>query len=97
VRPPGALTLLRRVNPADDSENIRAARRAPPERYLRIAILSGTSAAYGGIGASIANWRFPITEFNMIAFGLVSAALIIGGLLPLRVAHFSRSSMSLRE
>jgi len=27
----------------------------------------------------------------MIAFGLVAAALIIGGLIFLRVAHFSRS------
>jgi LPXTG-motif cell wall-anchored protein len=33
----------------------------------------------------------PITGFNMIAFGLVAAALIIGGLIFLRVAHFSRS------
>jgi hypothetical protein len=33
----------------------------------------------------------------MIAFGPASAALIIGGLLFLRVAHFSLSSMSLRE
>jgi hypothetical protein len=45
------------VNPANDSENIRAARRALLERYLRIAILSGTSAAYGGIGGSTANWQ----------------------------------------
>jgi hypothetical protein len=33
----------------------------------------------------------PITGFNMIGFGLVAAALIVGGLIFLRVAHFSRS------
>jgi hypothetical protein len=33
----------------------------------------------------------PITGFNMIAFGLLAAALIIGGLIFLRIAHFARS------
>jgi hypothetical protein len=33
----------------------------------------------------------PITEFNMTAFGLAVALLIIGGFIFLRVAHFSRS------
>jgi hypothetical protein len=35
--------------------------------------------------------KLAITAFNMIAFGLVAVALAIGGLLFLRVAHFSRS------
>jgi hypothetical protein len=73
-------------------ENIRAARRALLVWPVYFVILARASAAYGGrnmypppIGI------LPITGFNMIAFGLVAGALIIGGLIFLRVAYFSRS------
>jgi hypothetical protein len=57
-----------------------------------LVILGRASAAYGGqavypppIGI------LPITGFNMLGFGLIAGLLIIGGLIFLRVAYFSRS------
>lgn len=33
----------------------------------------------------------PITGFNMLAFGCIGCGLLVGGLLLLRVAYFSRT------